>query len=478
MNIKELVLKLNEIDAIKLGEFKLKSGIISPIYIDLRVTVSSPPLLAAIAEMMYQKVYKSGNAQETPALVCGVPYTALPIATGMSIANNIPMVVRRKEAKAYGTKQLIEGRFNEGDNVLVVEDLVTSGASVLETVRDLNSVGLKVTDVVVLLDRQQGARQALEKQGYRLHSVFTMEELINTLIEAGKLTGRTLELVQSFLDANRNVVVPLPATLAPPAPAPIVINKSFEERAKLASNPMASKLFTLMSSKKTNLAVAADLTDKQQLLDLAESIGSEICVLKTHVDIIDNYDEEFIKSLKCIAAKHNFLIFEDRKFADIGNTVKYQFENGVYKISKWADMVTVHGVAGSSIVDGFKSGLKEYGSGLLLLAQMSSKGSLCVGDYTTQMIEMANNNKEEVMGLICQERLPSMTDGLVLMTPGVQFNSTGDAMGQQYNTPEYIIKEKNTDVIIVGRGIYQNNDPKSVANKYRTAAWETYQSKF
>ncbi|EGC37794.1 bifunctional UMP-synthetase [Dictyostelium purpureum] len=473
MNVQELVLKLNDIDAVKLGEFKLKSGIISPIYIDLRVTVSSPQLLASIAEMMYQKVYCSGTAQGKPSLVCGVPYTALPIATGMSIAHDIPMVVRRKEAKAYGTKQLIEGRFKEGDNVLVVEDLVTSGASVLETVRDLNSVGLTVTDVVVLLDRQQGARETLEKNGLRLHSVFTMEELINTLIESGKLAGKTLDLVKAFLEANRNVTVPAPA----PAPVVVASNKRFEERAKIAVNPMATKLFNLMASKKTNLAVAADLTNKQEILNLAESIGSEICVLKTHIDIIEDYDQTFISALEAIASKHNFLIFEDRKFADIGNTVKYQFENGVYQISKWAHMVTVHGVAGSAIIEGFKDGLKQNGSGLLLLAQMSSKGSMCVGEYTNQMIEMANNNKEQVMGLICQERLQSMTDNLVLMTPGVQFNSTGDKMGQQYNTPEYIIKEKNTDIIIVGRGIYQNSQPKTEAIKYRAASWNAYESK-
>jgi len=470
MDIKELVLKLNEIDAVKLGEFKLKSGIISPIYIDLRVTVSSPELLASIAEMMYKKVY----ATSKPGLVCGVPYTALPIATGMSIAHNIPMVVRRKEAKAYGTKQLIEGRFKEGDNVLVVEDLVTSGASVLETVRDLNSVGLTVTDVVVLLDRQQGAKQELEKRGLKLHSVFTMEELINTLVEAGKLTGPTLELVKNFLEANKNVVVPVPSSVAAPVKAPFV---SFEERAKLATNKTAGKLFQLMASKKTNLAVAVDLTKKQEILDLAEQIGSEICVLKTHVDIVEDYDQQFIKDLQAIASKHNFLIFEDRKFADIGNTVKYQFENGVYEISKWADMVTIHGVAGPAIIDGFRESIKTTGAGLLLLAQMSSKGSMCVGEYTNQMIEMGKSNQDAVMGFICQERLSNMSDNFVLMTPGVQFNASGDSMGQQYNTPEYIIKEKNTDVIIVGRGIYKNSNPKQEAVKYRTASWSAYESK-
>ncbi|GAM17443.1 hypothetical protein SAMD00019534_006180 [Acytostelium subglobosum LB1] len=469
MDLNTLVSRLHEINAVKLGQFKLKSGIMSPIYIDLRVTVSSPALLAQIAEMMYQKVSSSAAI---PPLVCGVPYTALPIATAMSIAHDIPMVMRRKEAKAYGTKQLIEGRFKEGDNVLVIEDLVTSGASVLETVRDLNANGLVVTDVVVLLDRQQGARQELAKHGLRLHSVVTMEELISTLTAQGKLDGPTLELVSAFLEANRNVTVPV-ASQIPVARKHI----AYEERAKLATNPTAAKLFNIMAAKKTNLAVAVDLTTKQEVLSLADSIGSEICALKTHVDIIDDFDQDFVNQLQLIATKHNFLIFEDRKFADIGNTVKYQFESGVYHISKWANMVTIHGVAGPAIIDGFKDSIKQTGAGLLLLAQMSSKGSLCVGEYTNQMVEMAKQNADAVMGFICQERLESMTDSFVLMTPGVQFNSKGDSMGQQYNTPDYIIKEKGTDVIIVGRGIYQNSQPKVEAIKYKEAAWEAYQSR-
>ncbi|KYQ93577.1 bifunctional UMP-synthetase [Tieghemostelium lacteum] len=472
--IEKIVLKLNEIDAVKLGEFKLKSGIISPIYIDLRVTVSEPKLLSLIGDFMYKRVYNDSNSGNKPKLLCGVPYTALPIATAMSVQNDIPMVIRRKEAKAYGTKQLIEGRFKEGDNVLVIEDLVTSGASVLETVRDLKSVGLTVTDVVVLLDRQQGAKQELEKNGLRLHSVFTMEQLIDTLIKAGKLVGPQLELVQKFLDANRQVVVPV----QPTTPQPVKSHLSFQERSQLANcNKMAQKLFRLMSEKKSNLAVAADLTTKAEVLKLADAIGSEIVVLKTHVDIISDYDEDFVKQLKALSEKHKFLIFEDRKFADIGNTVKYQYQSGVYKISEWSDMVTVHAVAGPGIIDSFKDSVLQKECGLLMLAQMSSKGSLCVGEYTQQVVEMAKQNQDCVMGFICQERLSNMPEHFVLMTPGVQLNNTADTLGQQYNTPDYIVQEKSTDVIIVGRGIYQSQDPKSEAHKYRTIAWDSYEKR-
>ena len=189
-----LILDLYRIGAIKFGEFKLKSGIMSPIYIDLRVTVSYPEILKAIAGAMWEKVKDLSFDS-----ICGVPYTALPIATVMSIEHNKPMVMRRKEVKDYGTRKAIEGAYQKGQSVLVVEDLVTSGSSVLETIEPLALEGLVVKDVVVLLDREQGGKKHLAEKGYALQAVFTISEMLETLEKEGALDKEIVGKVKTFI---------------------------------------------------------------------------------------------------------------------------------------------------------------------------------------------------------------------------------------------------------------------------------------
>jgi uridine monophosphate synthetase len=169
-----LIKQLYAIGAVKTGQFTLKSGLVSPIYIDLRLIISYPELLRTVSELLWQKIQNL-----TLELLCGVPYTALPIATCLSLTHQIPMVMRRKEPKDYGTKKLIEGVYHPGQACMVIEDVVTSGMSILETVADLTAVGLKVEHACALIDRGQGGAAALQAQACTLHTVISLQEILN-----------------------------------------------------------------------------------------------------------------------------------------------------------------------------------------------------------------------------------------------------------------------------------------------------------
>jgi uridine monophosphate synthetase len=198
MQNRTLIHKLYEIGAVKFGSFTLKSGLQSPIYIDLRLTVSYPRLLVAISEALLSQV--RGAPFD---LICGVPYTALPFATAISIQHNIPMILRRKEKKEYGTGKMLEGVFSKGQKCLVVEDVITSGQSLFETIAALEQEGLIVEDAAVLIDREQGGAKALAMKRYRLHSVLPLGEIVQCLAEDRSITEEAAASTMEFIRANQ-----------------------------------------------------------------------------------------------------------------------------------------------------------------------------------------------------------------------------------------------------------------------------------
>ena len=128
---------------------------------------------------------------------------------------------------------------------------------------------------------------------------------------------------------------------------------SYTARALLPGQPVAAKrLLQLMDEKETNLALSADVTEALALLALADQLGPEIAILKTHIDILADFTWPLIQQLRALAQKHRFLIFEDRKFADIGNTVKHQYRGGLYRIAEWADYINAHTLPGPGIIQG------------------------------------------------------------------------------------------------------------------------------
>lgn len=165
-------------------------------------------------------------------------------------------------------------------------------------------------------------------------------------------------------------------------------------------------------------------------------------MFKTHIKVVSDFDDSTVQGLKSTAAKHGFMIFEDRKLVDIGNTVQKQYHGGALRISEWADIVDFSILPGDGIAEALNETITNpdlpYANqrGLLALADMTSKGTLATGDYTAQSIAAARKFPQSVIGLVCTHALTEESElsedkdeDLVIFTTGINMVSEGDKLG-------------------------------------------------
>ncbi len=194
--IEKLMIELFKIKAIKFGSFKLKSGMISPVYIDLRVLISYPEVLKLVGKV-YGEILKKLDFDRLVA----VPYTAIPIATVISLIIKKPLIYTRKEVKTYGIKRPVEGEYQENEKVVLIDDMITTGGSKLEVISLLRDLKLKIKEVVVLVDREQGGKEKLEKNGLKLYSAFSLKEWIKFLFGKEMIEEKKYQEVMKYLNS-------------------------------------------------------------------------------------------------------------------------------------------------------------------------------------------------------------------------------------------------------------------------------------
>lgn len=192
---RNLVQSLFESGCVRFGNFTLASGKTSPIYIDLRRVVSYPELFQLTAQF-YAQIVTTLDFD----LIAGVPYAALPTGSVVAWQLQRPFIYPRKEVKQHGTGQAIEGAFEAGQSAIILEDVITSGGSILSSVEVLRQAGLIVMDVVVLVDREQGGAEKMVEQGLNLHAALTISEILSILKEAAWIDSSTYQSVRNYLD--------------------------------------------------------------------------------------------------------------------------------------------------------------------------------------------------------------------------------------------------------------------------------------
>jgi orotate phosphoribosyltransferase/uridine monophosphate synthetase len=179
-----------DLGAVQFGDFTIgRTTQHSPVYVNLRLLISNPRALARCARVMHEEVQAlqamlHANIQPFQR-VCGIPFGGLHLATAYSLRSHVPMVYVHP-AKANGNRIWVEGKYEEGERVLLLDDLVTSGGGIVETANFLRAnASLDVKDVLVLLDRQEGAREQLKARGYNLISILGLETMLNYLMASG-----------------------------------------------------------------------------------------------------------------------------------------------------------------------------------------------------------------------------------------------------------------------------------------------------
>ena len=363
---------LIENECIKEGNFKLKNGEVSKYYFDMKKLISYPELLKKIGDAVYEMIDK-----DNCDLLCGVPIGGLPICSYISTKYNIPMIIVRNEVKSYGSCKQIEGNYNKQNKCVIIEDVITTGNSVQNTI-DILKEKVNITSVLVIVDRQQ----------------------------------------------NFNCSVPVKSLIT-------------------KTDIVRERLLTIMKEKDSQLCFSADVEDKNKFFEIIENIGNYIVICKIHYDIYNDIDSSFKERLIEYSIKYKFLIMEDRKFVDISYISKKQ--NKIYE--NWVDMVTVMATVTNDVISCM--------SGALIVANMSNNN----WDMTKQAITLSKNNSKNVLGFITQRRI---TEGNKLsFTPGINISKSKISDQNYRNTSEI-----DTDIIIVGRGIYNSDNYKEAVKLY------------
>ena len=385
MNLKE---ELKDCNIIKHGSFTLKSGEKSDIYVDLRNVISYPQVHEHICQEIIDRIGNPMNSE----LICGTPYGAISYAAHVSIEKKIPMIFLRKEEKDHGTKKLIEGEYRKGDRVILIEDVITTGSSVFDAAEKLESEGLVVSKIICILSRNPN-RELFYKENVLVEHILHIDDIVEN-----------------------------------------------------------NKVRKLIHRKQSNICLAADVETMEELLELIEKVGDKISILKLHTDIISNFHSNFYTNctiLRQLKDRYDFLIWEDRKLADIGSIMQKQ----VNIIKNWADIVSIHPIAGLSSVKSIE------GIDIIFVVEMSTEGNIMNHNYKLSALNIAESCPN-VIGVVSQHKVSS---NLLHFVPGISLSSEKDNRGQRYTNPT---SRKFADIFVVGRGIYQSDDPSSAVEKY------------
>nr|CDS25523.1 uridine 5' monophosphate synthase [Hymenolepis microstoma] len=416
--------RLFELGALNFSGVRLKTGEVTPVYFDIRLTMSEPLLLQEITHSMYEMVSWRTSGHKFD-LVTGVPAAAVALATSLSIQQNLPMILTRKAAKDHGTKKLIEGVWTRGQEVLVVEDVVTYGDSIVETIELLRSMGLVVHHALVVVERQQGATQnLLRNHDIHLHALLTFDEILNILQTDGLVSAERVEVARNF-----------------------IASAQFNMRSKRLTDALSPMPRNLLGLKSINKCLSIDVPmSPHKILEIAEKEGGSIDALEITPQLVQYDFENFTSELVRIAESHGFLLIANCKLLGDESSARAALNERSYlSPSKWADIVTVCPLSPPEIFNAFRllrksSFLKSHLS-VLLIAEFGLE---------EKCVEMAEKNPDVVLGFVSFKPLSDLV------------TSNGD-----YSSPSVIYQIPDLHCPLEKNGHTATNDHLITKDKFK-----------
>lgn len=434
--------KMKELDIIKHGTFTLKNGTTSNIYMDFRKLVNYPSLykyLDNLINLIFPDIFQHDTK------LMPIPFGGIPFGNYLSFARGIPQVMVRNKPKDHGTKKLIEGEFTNQDNFIIIEDVITSGTSICETLDNISTYYTELSTTTNIKQEPPTYKSILcicnrgnltDINGIPIYSIFTLSE------------------IQQYIEHNSETsLIPL-------------------NYFKYGSY-FADKLYTLALVKHSNIILSCDFMTPENILDMIPVIGNLIVGVKLHLDIIPQTNNNFYKDLTVLQDKYKFMIIDDAKFADIESITLAKINHSRLEITKIANALTLHAIAGLSIADSGKTIVPG-----IIVSEMSSSSNMISSEYTRKIIEYIrgkNPNDISIGGLVIQRGAANLNTAEILtMTPGIALDMAGDGANQQYSIPD-VRSNKRGLFWIVGRGITTcKGDVIENTEKYRSLGWEYF----
>lgn len=477
------------------NKFSLKGNDKSPYYFDLRQVISHYNEFMTLSNYVSETIsncIKKNNVSYDK--IAGVPLGGIPIATNIARNLEANMVMPRSERKKYGRKNEIEGNINVGDEIILIEDVITTGNSVLETIKMIERNGGLVSLVVVIFDRDCGGLENIKNNGYNVICILDINYLVDNLVNKGLINEFEYEAILNFTNLVKNKFIKsikdkknneenveeneLSEETSEETEEEEKMKHKKRKLPEILNHKLRATILELMYNKKSNLCLSLNTSTWEKAKELLDKYGEKVVMVETFVESYDDFDDNFGTEIKDYAAKHKFLVIENSNICDNDVTSWNKMMYGKYKIDDWASFVTILGLNVGDILDYYKSRWDgRYPVNVSPCVNASLENN--VKNSSESYNKLVNLQLEHYKDVICSENLYSpviICENFQDIKSRIKMTHLNQLEITQ-NDIDKVILEMNNHVIMVGKNSLIDISDEEF-DKLVKMGWDTFSDAF